>query len=110
MGLDVTVVNVTKEALWTRKAVLPEGSGMIPPMREIMAKAKMAGVQFPKTFTFPEPRLPREAQQEQLTRDLEIDQRKIYPPDVYREQVQTWPKNYTLDLEAMLGQKKPDAK
>ena len=24
---------------------------------------------------------------------------KIYPTDVYRVQVQTWPKGYTLDLE-----------
>ena len=110
MGMDVTVVNVTKDAIWTRKAVLPSGSGMTPPMRELMAKAKMSGVQPPPTFTFPEPRLPREAQQEQATRDLEIDQKLIYPPDVYREQVQTWPKHYTLDIAAMLGQKKPDAK
>jgi len=33
----------------------------------------------------PQPRLPREKQQEQLTRDLEIDPHKYYPPDVYRE-------------------------
>ena len=33
----------------------------------------------------PQPRLPREEQQEQLTRDLEIDPKKYYPPDVYRE-------------------------
>ena len=33
----------------------------------------------------PQPRLPREQQQEQLTRDLEIDPKKYYPPDVYRE-------------------------
>ena len=33
----------------------------------------------------PQPRLMREEQQEQLTRDLEIDPKKYYPPDVYRE-------------------------
>ena len=33
----------------------------------------------------PQPRLPREKQQEQLTRDLEIDPKAYYPPDVYRE-------------------------
>ena len=103
IGIDVTVVNVTKDAIWSRKAVLPESSGMVPPMRELMAKATRAGIQPPKTFTFPEPRLTREDQQEQLTRDLEFDQKKIYPPDVYRDQVQTWPKNFTLDLEKMLG-------
>ncbi|HTU83732.1 MAG TPA: hypothetical protein VMF61_16510, partial [Candidatus Acidoferrales bacterium] len=32
-----------------------------------------------------QPRLPRERQQEQLTRDLEIDPKVYYPPDVYRE-------------------------
>ena len=35
----------------------------------------------------PQPRLPREQQQEQLTRDLEIDPQKYYPPDVYREPI-----------------------
>ena len=33
---------------------------------------------------------------------------KNYPPDVYRMQVQTWPKGYTLDLEKMLGKRKPE--
>jgi hypothetical protein len=33
----------------------------------------------------PQPRLPREQQQEQLTRDLEIDPHNYYPPDVHRE-------------------------
>ena len=35
--------------------------------------------------------MPREVQQEQFLRDLEIDPKKYYPPDAYRKPVQKWP-------------------
>jgi len=108
-GRDIAVVNVTKDAVWYRKAVLPDLSGSVPPMREIMQKAAKSGQPLPREFVFPEPRLTREVQQEQLTRDLEIDPKKYYPTDVLREQVTTWPKGYKLDLEKLLG-RKPDQK
>ena len=50
---------------------------------------------------FPTPRMPREAQQEQFIRDLEIDPKKYYPADAYREPVQTWP-GVTLNPREML--------
>jgi ribonuclease Z len=106
-GSDVAVVNVTKDAIWYRKAVLPEFSGSVPPFREMMQMAAKAGVPLPKEFVFPEPRLPRADQQEQATRDLEIDPKKYYPPDVYREQITTWPKGYKLDIEKLVGGGKP---
>ena len=106
LGVDVAVVNVTKDAIWYRKAVLPDKSGAVPPTRELVERAKRAGVALPKTFTFPEPRRTREEQQEQLTRDNEIDPKEYTPKDVQREQITAWPKNYTLDLEAMLNPKK----
>jgi hypothetical protein len=46
----------------------------------------------------PQPRLPREQQQEQLTRDLEIDPHKYYPPDVYREPLTKLPNSQLVDL------------
>ena len=49
----------------------------------------------------PQPKLPREQQQEQLTRDLEIDPRKYYPPDVYREPITTLPDPQEVDLLEM---------
>lgn len=105
---DVAVVNVTKDAIWYRMAALPEAAGAVPPMRELMEKAAAAGVPLPKEIVFPNPRLPREQQQEQATRDAEIDPKKYYPPDVARELLTQWPNNFTIDLEKMLGpQQKP---
>ena len=106
LGVDVAVVNITKDAVWYRKAVLPDKSGAVPPMRELMQMAKRAGKELPKEFVFPEPRRTREEQQEQATRDNEIDPKEYTPPDVQREQIMSWPKGYKVDVEAMLGNKK----
>jgi hypothetical protein len=86
-------------------AALPEAAGAVPPMRELMEKAAAAGVPLPKEIVFPNPRLPREQQQEQATRDSEIDPKKYYPPDVARPLLTQWPKDFTIDLEKMLGPK-----
>jgi ribonuclease Z len=108
---DVAVVNVTKDAIWYRQAVLPESSGAVPPIREMIEKASRAGIPLPKELVFPNPRIPREEQQEQLTRDIEIDPKKYYPPDVGRELLTHWPNNFTIDLEKMLGSRpKPEGK
>ena len=86
-------------------AALPEAAGAVPPVRELMEKAAAAGAPLPKKVVFPNPRLPREKQQEQATRDAEIDPKKYYPPDVARELLTQWPKDFTIDLEKMLGPK-----
>jgi len=49
----------------------------------------------------PQPRMPREQQQEQLTRDLEIDAHKYYPPDAYREPVTKLPNPQLVNLVEM---------
>lgn len=46
----------------------------------------------------PQPRLPREQQQEQLTRDLEIDPHKYYPPELYREPLTHLPNPQLVNL------------
>ena len=46
---------------------------------------------FPDTMPLPRPEMPREEQQEQFLRDMEIDPHKYYPPDADREPVQVWP-------------------
>lgn len=58
----------------------------------------------PESITFPTPRLPREEQQEQFVRDLEIDPEKYYPPGVYRAPTQTWP-GVTINPREMLAQR-----
>ena len=80
---DVVVVNVTKDAIWHREAALPGFSGQSLPNPTILFGDPLP-IATGKGIV-PQPRLPREQQQEQLTRDLEIDPHKYYPPDVYRE-------------------------
>ncbi len=46
--------------------------------------------------------MPREEQQEQYTRDIEIDPKKYIPEDVYREPLVKLPDPMKLDLEAMM--------
>jgi hypothetical protein len=48
--------------------------------------------------------MPREVQQEQFIRDLEIDPKKYYPSDAYRKPVQKWP-GVTLNPREMLKAK-----
>ena len=74
---------MTKDAIWHRDAALPGFAGQSLPNPTVLF-----GDPLPLDTgmgVVPQPRLPREEQQEQLTRDLEIDPHKYYPPDVYRE-------------------------
>ncbi len=97
-GMDLQVINVTKDAIWSREAVIADGAApasmdprwFVPP-----------GTQLPETIDFPTPTMPREDQQEQFVRDLEIDPKKYYPPDAYRKPVQQWP-GVTLNPREML--------
>jgi len=103
---DGVVVNVTKDAIWSRKAAIPESTGQNPP-----PFAMLAGDPLPKEFVVPRPRRTREEQQEQYTRDTEIDPKKYIPEDVYRDPLVKLPDPMVLDLEAMVkagGQGKKD--
>ncbi len=96
---DVAVVNVTKDAIWHRMAALPGFSGQPLPKPTLMFGdplpiATGMGV-------VPQPRLPREQQQEQETRDHEIDPHKYYPPDVYREPITKLANPELVDLRAL---------
>lgn len=101
-GPDIMVTNVTRDAIWTRKAYMPEHTGNNMPTPEQLAGAfGIDPKNPPKTFVFPEPKLPREMQQEQQTRANEIDPKKYYPPTINRPILTSWPKGFSLDLEAM---------
>lgn len=102
-GVDVAVVNVTKDAVWYRKAVLPDNTGMVPPFREMAERARKYGEKLPENFTFPNPRMTREEEQDKRWRDLEIDPHEYYPKDVYREPFTHWPKDYTVKTAQLLG-------
>jgi len=100
-GPDVQVINVTKDAIWSREALMPTGSA--PASMDPRWSLK-PGEKLPEKIVLPTPRLPREVQQEQFLRDLEIDPKKYYPDDVYRKPVQKWP-GVTLNPKEMLAAK-----
>jgi ribonuclease Z len=77
---DGIIVNVTKEAIWVREAAMPDSTGMAAPNL-----AELFGADENGLAILPQPRKTRDEQQEQLTRDLEIDPAKYYPPDVARD-------------------------
>ena len=97
-GLDLQVINVTKDAIWSREAVIADGAAPASMDPRWFVKP---GEKLPEKIEFPTPRLPREKQQEQFLRDLEIDPKKYYPPDAYRKPVQKWP-GVTLNPREML--------
>ena len=65
------VVNVTKDAIWARQAALPESTGAnAPNFANVMGWDEM-----PDKLTIPQPRIPREEQQEQLLHHVGIRER-----------------------------------
>lgn len=87
-GMDLQVINVTKDAIWSREALV--GDGAAPASMDPRWLVK-PGEPLPETIAFPTPRIPREDQQEQFVRDNEIDPKLYYPEGAYREPVQKWP-------------------
>ncbi len=97
-GMDLQVINVTKDAIWSREALVPDGAAPASMDPRWFVKP---GEKLPEKIEFPTPRMPREDQQEQFVRDLEIDPKKYYPPDAYRKPTQKWP-GITLNPREML--------
>jgi ribonuclease Z len=87
-GPDVQILNVTKDAVWAREAALPEGVAVASMDPRVMMPP---GAPMPDKIEIPRPTMPREEQQEQFLRDMEIDPDLYYPDDVARPPTQTWP-------------------
>jgi len=102
---DGVVVNVTKDAIWSRTAALPSSTGANMP--NFVKMFDMDPDNIPDTFEVPQPRMPREVQQEQETRDNEIDPAKYYPEDVERPPLTKLDDPLTMDLKAMLAARNP---
>jgi ribonuclease Z len=88
---DVKVVNVTKDAIWTREAsLIGLANPKKPDTKDALSLAwdtsRGAG-----NFLLPAVKTPREAQQDEFVRKLEIDPAKYYPPDVNRPLVLQMP-------------------
>lgn len=74
-GMDLQVINVNKDFVWAREAVIG-----------VDASPAQANVDSMPPVTFP-----RELQLEKKIIDSEIDYTLYYPPDVLREPTQRWP-------------------
>jgi ribonuclease BN (tRNA processing enzyme) len=108
---DVVVVNVTKDAIWTRKAAIPDAGNMTRPSPA--DAVELFGLT-PTNLkvTFPNPRNPLADQLEADTLNGDIDPKKYYPPDVYREPKKDYPKDFTIDAReiALVKAKQAQAK
>ncbi len=101
---DVVVVNVTKDAIWTRKAALPESGNLRQPSaREAIELFDLSPLK--TEIVFPNTKHTVLDIQEPFIRDQEIDPKKYYPPDVYREPNPIFPANFKIDMKTMIGEK-----
>jgi ribonuclease Z len=99
-GPDVQILNVTKDAIWAREAALPDGAAVASMDPRMMLPP---GATLPDKMEIPRPKMPREEQQEQFLRDMEIDPHRYYPDDAYRDPIQTWPEEgFFLEPKKML--------
>ena len=98
---DVVVVNVTKDAIFTRKAALPEAAMPVRPSASEALQLFDIGVTNPNVV-FPTPRYTVHDLQEQYVRDQEFDPRVQYPPNVFREQNRIFPANLKISIPEMI--------
>ena len=85
---DVVVANITKDSVWVRDAVLAElGTISQPSKPEQILEMFGKDGKMPAEIVLPDPKLPREKQQDPYLREIEIDPKKYTPPDVARDLV-----------------------
>ena len=98
---DGVVVNVTKKAIWTRKAALPESTNFARP--SFQEAKELFGLGLTNTtVSFPNAKYVISDIEDPATRNLEIDATKYYPPQVYRKPDPIWPKDFKIDIKKMV--------
>lgn len=97
-GIDNTVVNVTRDRIWIRDAVIPESANTAPPNPQWMIREMFDG-KIPTEF--PKLKYTIAGNQEQSVRDLEIPPEVYTPKDQIRKWVREWPEN--LSPAVLLG-------
>ena len=104
---DGVVVNVTKDAIWTRKAAFAESS---MPARPSKDEAKYLFDLSPTHLSvdFPAPRHTIMDVQEEFVRDKEIDPSLYYPEDMNRPLVRVFPPDFKISIPKMVGKKIAD--
>ncbi len=105
------VVNVTKDAIWTRKAAIPDCGAMArPSTADAVELFGLTPANLKVKFPNPKNKLAAQLEAEILNGD--IDPKKYYPPDVYRAPAKDYPTNYTIDVReiALVKAKQAQAK
>ena len=94
---DVVVVNVNKDSIWTRKAVIPDAGNMSRPNpREAAQLFDLSPTNLKVTFPTPKHTVADVLDQDVF--DRQIDPKEYYPPDLNREQVVNFPAGVTIDV------------
>ena len=94
---DVVVVNVNKDSIWTRKAVIPDAGNMARPNpREAAQLFDLSPTNLKVTFPTPKHTVADVLDQDIF--DRQIDPKEYYPPDLNREQVVNFPAGVTIDV------------
>ena len=101
---DGVVVNVTKDAVWTRNAALSEAAS---PARPSPSEAKELFDLGPTHLSvdFPDPVHNVTDVQEEFVREKEIDPDLYYPEDVKRDLVRIFPKGFKIEIPRMVAKK-----
>jgi len=101
---DGVIVNVTKKAIWTRKAALAESANFSrPSTKEAIGLFDLSLSH--TTIDFPNPRNTVAGLEEPFPRSTEYDAKLWYPPDVYRKPDPVWPKDFKIDVGQKVREK-----
>ena len=104
---DVVVVNVQKDAIWTRMAALADSPNQGRPSQD-EAKEMFDLSLTHLEIDFPDPEHSVDDVQEQFVRDKEIDPNLYYPSDVNRPTGGDFPKGFKIEIPKMIAQKLMD--
>jgi ribonuclease Z len=101
---DVVVVNVQKDAIWTRRAALAEAANAAKPSP---AEAKELFDISPKHLevVWPEPKNGLLDIEDADARDEEIDKDDYYPAEVDRDLVMQLPQPFKIEIPKMVAEK-----
>ena len=95
------IVNVTKTAIWTRKAALPEFTNFARPSAK--EAIELFDLSLTKTTVdFPNARQNYTDIEGPVPRNVEYDPKLYYPPDVYRKPNPIWPNGFKIDIKKMV--------
>ena len=101
---DGVVVNVTKDAIWTRNAALADDAMPARPSKDEAKELFDLGPTH-LSIDFPNTKHTMMDVQEQFVRDKEIDPNLYYPEDVNRDLVRTFPNGFKIEIPKMIGKK-----